>query len=110
MHSYITIRHAYSAWPNRCHVVVFSGAKCRRRLLVAAGEQEEIGQVQGWCSSSRFPSLKVLPRSGNLCVTGGLCALLLGPRQRHLHLTSNHGYFLLVACCYQERSLAGSTL
>src|SRR5437016_2376625 len=98
-----------SAGRNRTIVIRWE-AKCRRRLLVAAGDQEEIDQVQGWCSSSRFPSLEVLPRSGNLCVTGGLRAVLLGPRQRHLHLTSNHGYFLLVACCYQERSLAGSTL
>src|SRR6266446_10219534 len=34
------------------------GSKCRGRLLVAAGDQEEIGQIQRWCSSSRLPSLK----------------------------------------------------
>jgi len=44
-----------------------------RRLLVAAGDQEKIDQIQV-VFFQPFPSLKFLPLSGNLCVTGGLSA------------------------------------
>src|SRR5260370_6013845 len=57
----------------------------------------EIGQIQV-VFFQPAPKLKILPRSGNLWVTGGLRAGFLGQGHPPFPLTSNYGDFLLGPC------------